>query len=48
MANPAPTDDIPPAASFSAENNSQAPPEQPAVNLPIEADPEVCWPILSL
>lgn len=42
MANPALTDDIPPAANFSAETNSQAPPAQPAANQPIEADPEVC------
>lgn len=53
--NPAPTDEIPPAANFSAETDSQAtpaqpaqPPVQPADNQPIEADPEVCCPILSL
>lgn len=44
MANPAPIDDIPPAANISADTDLQA---QPAANQPIEADPEVCWPILS-
>lgn len=43
MSNPAPPDDIPPAANFSAETDSQAPPAQSAANQPIEADPEVCW-----
>lgn len=49
--NPGPTDDIPPAANLSAETDSQAtsaPPAQPADNQPIEADPEVCCPILFL
>lgn len=46
MANPAPIDDIPPAANISADTDPQA--AQPAANQPIEADPEVCWPILSL
>lgn len=56
--NPAPTDEIPFAANFSAETDSQVTPAQPAQstqpagqpadNQPIEADPEVCCPILSL
>lgn len=46
--NPAPTDDIPPPANLSVETDSQSTPAQPADNQPIEADPEVCCPILSL
>lgn len=46
MASPAPTDAIASAVNLSAETDTQAPPAQPPVNEPIEADPDVCWPTL--